>query len=153
MKRLDRKSDCAINYSLEEIGDPWSLLIVRDIVYHGKKTYGEFLASEERIGTSVLAHRLADLEKKDILAKKPHKADKRKEEYWLTEKGLSLIPLLFDLAEWGARHDPKTNADQGWIATAKTNKESVVRLTRKVVKAGGSVVSGKDNVIDTLALN
>jgi hypothetical protein len=57
-----RRSDCSINFALETVGDPWSLLIIRDIVYFGKKTYGEFLASEEGIATNVLADRLAHLE-------------------------------------------------------------------------------------------
>jgi len=91
MKRNDKKSDCAINFSLETFGDPWSLLIVRDIIYFGKRTYGEFLASDERIGTSVLARRLAALEKKGILTKTLNKTDKRKEEYRLTSKGLDRI--------------------------------------------------------------
>src|SRR5712675_826556 len=116
MKRLDRKSDCAINYSLEILGDPWSLLIVRDIVNFGKKTYGEFLASDERIGTSVLARKLASLEKNGIITKEPSKIDKRKEEYGLTAKWLDLIPILCELALWGASHDPHTGADMAKIA-------------------------------------
>lgn len=152
MKRVDKKSDCAINFSLESIGDPWSLLIVRDIVYYGKKTYGEFLASDERIGTSVLANRLAALEENGVLVKKPHKTDKRKEEYWLTEKGLDLIPILLDLAQWGAQHDPDTGADPKWTAAVTTNKDEVVQLTRKAVRSGGSAVVGENSVAGELGL-
>ena len=61
MKRTDRKSHCPVNSALEVVGDPWSLLVVRDIVFYGKHAFGEFLASEERITTSVLADRLARL--------------------------------------------------------------------------------------------
>lgn len=150
MKRLDRKSDCAINYSLENIGDPWSLLIVRDIVYYGKKTFSEFLDSSERIGTNTLSRRLAELEKKGILAKKIDGTDKRKETYSLTDKGLDLIPLLFDLAEWGAAHDAKTGASAKWTATLKRRKEEVIKRTRKTVQKGGSVVVGPDAVIKQL---
>jgi len=119
MKRLDRKSDCAINFSLENIGDPWSLLIVRDMVYFGKKTYGEFLASDERIGTSVLANRLAALESNGILTKEFVETDRRKTQYQLTEKGRGLIPILHDLALWGARYDPDTGANAKLILEAK----------------------------------
>lgn len=114
MKRVDRKSDCAINFSLENVGDPWTLLIVRDISNHGKKTYSEFLASDERIGTSVLARRLAAMEKSGILTKKSNRRDKRMLEYKLTQKGLDLIPVLNALTAWGATHDPKTGADPKW---------------------------------------
>jgi DNA-binding HxlR family transcriptional regulator len=114
MKRMDRKSDCAINFSLENFGDPWSLLIVRDIFYHGKRTYGEFLASDERIGTSVLARRLAALEKSGVLLRIPNEQDKRTIEYQLTQKGLHLIPVLEALTAWGATYDPDTSADPKW---------------------------------------
>src|SRR6058998_2774805 len=88
-----RRSDCPINFALETFGDPWSLLIIRDIVYFGKKTYGDFLASEEGMATNILASRLAHLEHQGILVKTPSPADKRKEEYVLSEKGLDLIPV------------------------------------------------------------
>jgi DNA-binding HxlR family transcriptional regulator len=140
MKRTDRKSDCAINFSLETFGDPWSLLIVRDILYYGNKTYGEFLASDERIGTSVLAYRLAVLEKKGILFKSLSKTDKRKEEYSLTEKGLDLIPLVLDLTEWGAAHDPRTGASRKWIAAIRADRKAVITRVRNIVGKGGSVV-------------
>lgn len=121
MKRTDRKSDCAINFSLENFGDPWTLLIVRDIVHHNKKTYGEFLASDERIGTSVLARRLAAMEKNGILVKEPNEHDKRISEYRLTQKGLDLIPVLDALTAWGATYDPNTGADPQWRLKRSTH--------------------------------
>jgi DNA-binding HxlR family transcriptional regulator len=140
MKRLDHKSDCAINYSLEAIGDPWSLLVIRDIVYYGKKTYGEFMASAEGIATAALARRLVDLENKGIIIKKRSIVDKRKEDYSLTEKGLDLIPILLDLAEWGAQHDPETGAfASDWTTRVKANKQKMALLTREIVNAGDSV--------------
>lgn len=143
MKRLDRKSDCAINYSLETIGDPWSLLVVRDIVYYGKKTYGEFLSADEGIATAALARRLAALESKGIIIKERSTVDKRKENYKLTEKGLDLIPILLDLAEWGAQHDPLTGATASdWTARVKADKQKMALLTRETVKSGGSVFDG-----------
>src|SRR3989442_6550548 len=103
-----RRSDCPINFALETFGDPWSLLIIRDIVYFGKKTYGEFLASEEGIATNILASRLAHLEHQSILVKQIFEKDKRKEEYVLTGKRLDLIPVLVDIANLSAQHDSRT---------------------------------------------
>src|SRR2546421_11585921 len=97
-----RRSDCPINFALETFGDPWSLLILRDIIYFGKKTYGEFLASEEGMATNILASRLVQLEQRGILMKKLSEKDKRKEEYVLTEKGLDLIPTLVEMANCSA---------------------------------------------------
>ncbi|MDB5238591.1 MAG: transcriptional regulator [Candidatus Kaiserbacteria bacterium] len=148
MKRTDRKSDCAINFALETFGDPWSLLIVRDIVYFGKNTYGEFLGSAERIGTSVLAHRLAVLEKKGILSKSLSKIDQRKEEYHLTAKGLDLIPLLLDLTEWGAAHDPRTGASRKWITAIRTDRNTVIKRTQDIVRKGGSVLGDFDRIVN-----
>jgi DNA-binding HxlR family transcriptional regulator len=139
MKRLDRKSDCAINYSLEIVGDPWSLLIIRDIVNFGKKTFGEFLASDERIGTSVLARKLAALEQHGVITKEPSKTDKRKEEYRVTAKGLDLIPVLCEFALWGATYDPHTGADMAKIEEYRSNRSRVVKRTRMLVQQSGLV--------------
>ena len=104
--KYQRRSGYPINFALETFGDPWSLLIIRDMVYFGKKTYSEFFASEEGIATNILTSRLAHLEQQGILVKKPQDTDERKEMYVLTEKGLDLIPVLVEMANWSAEHDP-----------------------------------------------
>ncbi len=147
MKRIDRKSDCAINFSLETFGDPWSLLIVRDIVFFGKKTYGEFLDSDERIGTSILARRLVTLEKNGILTKKTNINDKRKEEYELTEKGLDLVPILMDLTDWGAKYDPDTGASNKWVTAIRAKREAIVKRTIGIVRRGGSVMQNYFDIV------
>lgn len=145
-----RRSDCPINFALETFGDPWSLLIIRDIVYFGKKTYGEFLASEEGMATNILASRLARLEEQGILVKKPSEQDKRKEEYVLTEKGLDLIPVLAEMANWSAQYDPQTGAPPAWIALMKAQREHMLRRMRETVRSGGAVFTGKNSLISQL---
>src|SRR5207237_6921562 len=98
-----KRSDCPINFALETFGDPWSLLIIRDIVYFGKKTYGEFLASEEGMATNILASRLAHLEHQGIMVRQLFQKDMRKEEDILMEKGNDLIPVLVDMTNWRCR--------------------------------------------------
>lgn len=142
-----RRSDCPINFALETFGDPWSLLIIRDIVYFGKRTYGEFLASEEGMATNILASRLALLEQKGILVKQACDADKRKEEYRLTEAGLDLIPILAELANWSAEHDPQTGAPPSWIALMKAEREQMIERIRQTVRDGRSVFVGPDSLI------
>ncbi len=142
-----RRSDCPINFALETFGDPWSLLIIRDIVYFGKKTYGEFLESEERMATNILANRLARLEQQGILMKKTSLSDKRKEEYVLTEKGLDLIPVVVELANWSARHDPQTAAPAAWIALMETERETMIQRIRETVRSGGSVFAGENSLL------
>jgi DNA-binding HxlR family transcriptional regulator len=97
------RSNCPVNFGLETFGDKWSLLILRDMVFWGKKTYGEFLRSDEGIATNILAARLASLETEGIIEKSPHPDDKRKDLYSLTEKGLELIPLLVEIVAWSGK--------------------------------------------------
>ena len=150
-KKQGRRSDCPINFALETFGDSWSLLIIRDIVYFGKKSYGEFLASDEGMATNILASRLVHLEQQGILVKKPDERDKRKELYFLTEKGLDLIPILLEMAGWGAQHDPQTGAPQAWIAMVKADKEKIIKLIRETVQRGSSIFSGPNSVVRQLA--
>jgi DNA-binding HxlR family transcriptional regulator len=149
-KKQQRRSDCPISFALEMFGDRWSLLIIREIVYFGKKSYGEFLKTEEGIATNILASRLVQLEQKGILVKKPYETDKRKEIYSLTEKGLDLIPILLELASWGAQHDPQTGAPQEWIALVNADKEKMIRLIRETVQRGGSIFSEPNSVVNKI---
>jgi DNA-binding HxlR family transcriptional regulator len=150
VKRTDRKSRCAVNSALEVVGDPWSLLVVRDIVFYGKHTFGEFLASEERITTSVLADRLAMLVSSGILSKQRNPADKRRELYSLTDAGLALIPVLVELANWGVRYDPEVVENQLWTSKAATDRTGLYQLIQDTVVRGGSVYRGQDSVIEQL---
>jgi DNA-binding HxlR family transcriptional regulator len=143
MKKTGRRSDCPICFALEAFGDAWSLLIVRDIVFWGKKTYGDFLKSKEGIATNILAARLAFLEQKGILHKTPHPTDKRKDVYVLTEKGLDLVPVLLELVAWGAKHDPKADAlkKKEFVAEIHNHREETIDKIRHTVRHGGSVFS------------
>jgi DNA-binding HxlR family transcriptional regulator len=151
VKRADRKSHCPVNFALETVGDPWLLLVVRDIVFYGKHTFGEFLASEERITTSVLADRLATLVRTGVLAKERSTADRRKESYTLTGKGLALIPILVELASWGTNYEPAVVASPLWVDKVRTDREGLYRLIRDTVSAGGAVFRGENSVIEQLA--
>lgn len=151
VKRTDRKSHCPVNSALETVGDPWSLLVVRDVVFYGKHTFGEFLASEERITTSVLADRLATLVSTGILTKRRSETDQRKESYSLTDKGLALIPILVELANWGVAYDPDVVANPLWTDKVRADREGLYQLIRETVAAGRAVFRGEDSVVEQLA--
>lgn len=150
VRKQSRRSDCPINFALQTFGDSWSLLVIRDIVYFGKKTYGEFLASEEGIATSILANRLAWLEQNGILVKTPDAADRRKGIYSLTEKGLDLIPILLEIANWSAKHDPQSGAPSDWIALVNLDKDTITRIIRATVREGGSIFVGRNSVLNKI---
>lgn len=151
MKRMDRKSRCPVNSALETVGDRWSLLVVRDIVFYGKHTFGEYLASEERITTSVLADRLAALVNSGILTKQRSETDRRKECYSLTDKGLALIPILVELANWGVAYDSDVVANPLWTEKVRTDREGLYRIIRDTVAAGGAVFRGEHSVVEQIA--
>lgn len=139
-----------MNFALEAVGDAWSLLIVRDIAFYGKRTFGEFLTSEERITSSVLADRLAVLVGTGVLMKRPSEVDGRRTIYGLTDKGLTLIPLLVELACWGMTHGPGVRTDDLFLEVARTDRGELVGLVRDTVAAGGAVFRGEDSVIEQL---
>jgi DNA-binding HxlR family transcriptional regulator len=147
MKRANGKSHCPINFGLEIFGDPWSLLIVRDIVYFGKHTFKEFLASEEKIAPSVLSARLTQLEAAGVLVSSPDPADRRRVSYRLTEIGLRLIPILVEIAAWSARVDPETGAPLEWVDLVDSRKPEMIAMITETVRAGGSVFIGEDSVL------
>lgn len=124
------------------VGDAWSLLILRDIVYFGKKTYNEFLASDEGIARNILANRLVQLQAKGLLVKKPRPQDGRKEIYQLTEDGLELVPVLLELAEWGAKRVPQENLPQQWLQSVREQRGALIPRIQETVRGGGSIFGG-----------
>lgn len=104
------RSHCPVNYGLEAFGDRWALLILRDIIFRGKRTYSEFLKSEEGFATNILASRLEHLIETGILRRERYETDKRKDIYTLTEKGLDLIPVIFEMILWSSKYDSQSEA-------------------------------------------
>jgi DNA-binding HxlR family transcriptional regulator len=140
-KKEDLRSHCAVNYGVEIFGDRWSLLIIRDIVFAGKKTYGAFLKSEEGIATNVLASRLAFLEEQGILSKAPSLEDGRKDVYTLTEKGLDLIPIMLNIVLWSARYDAQSyvRGQKEFVARIARHPVEVSEEVKALVRNGGCI--------------
>jgi DNA-binding HxlR family transcriptional regulator len=102
--RSGRRSDCPISVALELLGDAWSLLVVRDLMFKGRKTYKEFLEGGEGIASNVLAARLKRLEANGIITSRPDPEDARRRLFILTELGISLAPVLIEVVIWSATH-------------------------------------------------
>jgi DNA-binding HxlR family transcriptional regulator len=117
---LKRRSGCPLNASVEMLGDRWSLLILRDMMLRGFRSYKEFLQSYERIATNILADRLRKLEACGIITAKPDPSDRRKLVYLLTAKGIDLAPVLTEMVLWAARHEHTEN--QALIRLMKKDK-------------------------------
>lgn len=127
--RTRRRSGCPLNASVEMLGDRWSLLIIRDMMLRGSRTYKEFLNSHERIATNILADRLRRLENYGILATERDPSDGRKLIYRLTPKGIDLAPVLTEMVLWAARHEETGN--QALVREMQNDKERLLATIRQ----------------------
>lgn len=103
-------SGCPVAHGLDTFGDRWTLLVLRDMILHGKRRYGELLEADEGIATNILADRLKHLEAEGVVTRVRDPENRRSYLYGLTEKGLSLIPVIFEIIKWSASYFPMNAA-------------------------------------------
>ena len=125
-----QRSGCPVSISLETFGDRWSLLIIRDLMVRGFRTFKQFQRSGEGISTNILADRLEKLEAAGIITAEVERTDRRRVNYRLTEKGIDLAPVLLELLIWGARHE-QTGVSCAVIAEMEKNREQVIAEARR----------------------
>lgn len=130
MKRRDRRSDCPISFALEAFGDTWSLLLMRDLLFTGKRTFGDLLRSEEGIATNVLAARLRALEEAGLIRAE---GEGRNVRYGPTAKGLDLLPVLLEMIAWSARHDARSAAPPAFVARIRKDRAALVTELREQI--------------------
>ena len=119
------RSGCPVSVSLDLMGDRWSLLIVRDMMVRGYRTFREFQNAGEGIATNILADRLQKLEDGGVLKREAAAEDGRSTHYRLTAKGIALAPVLLELLIWGAHHE-KTDAPCAAIDAMAQNRAAVI---------------------------
>lgn len=113
------RSHCPISFALDIVGDRWTLLILRDLLMNGKRSYGALLSSEEGIATNILADRLAWLEGHGIL-------EKRRQTYHVTAKGLDLLPVMLEMIAWSAKYDSHTAAPRPFVKRIARNRSELL---------------------------
>ena len=124
-----RRSGCPLNASVEMLGDRWSLLILRDMMLRGFRSYSQFLESYEGIATNILADRLKKLVAHGIITTQQDPEDGRKLNYVLTDKGIDLAPVLTEMVLWAARHEETEN--QALVRTMKKDKAQFLAAIRQ----------------------
>ncbi len=124
-----RRSGCPLNASVEMLGDRWSLLILRDMMLRGFRSYKQFLESYEGIATNILADRLRRLETYGIITTAPDPSDGRKRTYLLTPKGIDLAPVLTEMVLWAAAHEETEN--QALVRLMQKDKQQFIAEIRK----------------------
>lgn len=137
-----QRSRCPINLTLEAIGDAWSLLIVRDLIFRGAQTYKELLEGGEGIATNILADRLARLQACGILESERDPNDARRLQYTLTEKGLGLAPLLVEMILWGAEHG-ESDAPAEMLEVIRSDRKKFLKQVRAQSSAAGRMTRMK----------
>lgn len=125
-----RRSGCPVSLALEIFGDRWSLLIVRDVMVRGYRTFQEFLQSGEGIASNVLAERLKRLRAAGILTAERAEGDGRKICYQLTQKGIDLAPAVLEIFLWSAAYEP-TGAPSAVVENMAHNREQILREVRR----------------------
>ena len=146
------KSSCPISYSLDIFGDRWTLLVLRDLVLHGKTRFAEMQSSDEGIASNILADRLQRLECMGLIERLPDPDDRRQKVCNVTDKGLTLTPILLEIAAWGARNDPATGAPSGFADAFYADREAYYRdhrrLIAKLFEAGDSLPNSGDSLLN-----
>ena len=105
----EQRSGCPINLTLEVVGDKWSLLVIRDMIFGNRRHFRELLTrSEEGIASNILAYRLKRLVEQGIVSKADDPTHKQKSVYSLTDKGIALLPVLAQMSVWGRKYLPVT---------------------------------------------
>jgi DNA-binding HxlR family transcriptional regulator len=103
------RSGCPINLTLEVLGDRWSLIVIRDLMFGDRRYFRELLGhSEEGIASNILADRLKRLAAHGLITRADDPAHRQKARISLTEKAIQLVPLLAHMGAWGRRHLPVT---------------------------------------------
>jgi DNA-binding HxlR family transcriptional regulator len=148
MKLNEKRSDCPISSSLDIFGDRWSLLIVRDLMLHKTRTYGDFAKSEEKIATNILANRLQVLEDNGIIVKLPYPDNKVKGLYQLSQKGVDLVPALIEIALWGGKYVSNTEESSPFLKEVKKNKTKFLKnmMVKLPADDGATIISRKHTI-------
>jgi DNA-binding HxlR family transcriptional regulator len=128
-RKVKRRSECPLNASLEMLGDRWSLLIIRDMMLRGFRSYKEFLQCYEGIATNILGDRLHKLVANGIITSQPDPSDGRKLIYALTAKGIDLAPVLTEMVLWASEYEDTGN--QTLVRQMKADKRKFLAGVRK----------------------
>ena len=127
MKKDECRSCCPLAGALDILGDRWTLLVIRDMLFMGKHEYSEFMSGDEKIATNILADRLKGLVCLDIINFRSHPKHKTKKLYYATQKGKDLLPLLVEMIIWGGTHCPAPDMPRERVAKLRRDPKKFIR--------------------------
>ena len=124
---MPKRSDCPISFALDHMGDKWSLLILRDLLFFNKSSYSELKNSDEGMATNILSSRLEKLELDGLISKTVDEHDKRKKVYKLKSSGKATLPIILEMMIWSVEHDNNLAVPAKLIERAKTDRENLIK--------------------------
>jgi DNA-binding HxlR family transcriptional regulator len=130
------RSSCPVSCALDILGDKWTLLVLRDILFKRKRYFREFLTSPEKIASNILADRLRKLEAAGMILRRYDPSNGCKIAYSVTEKGIDLIPAILELLRWGAKHEVADSKHDQLIEQFDRNPEQVIAEIRLSLVVG-----------------
>ena len=125
------RCDCPITSALDILGDKWILVIIKQMLIQGMRTFKDFTESDEAIATNILSTKLKYLEQNGLIERTSHATNKKTKLYNLTDKGLSLTTIIVELAIWGDQNLREFNpimAQSEELELMKSNKEEFVKI-------------------------
>jgi DNA-binding HxlR family transcriptional regulator len=128
------RSHCPISYALDFVGDRWTLLVLRDLILARKRYFREFLDSQEKIATNILASRLKLLERAGFVTRAADPEHARRVVYAPTAKALDLLPAMLELVRWGAKYDTKSDAPAHILRGIARDRDGFVAEVRSLHK-------------------
>lgn len=126
MDSKKHQSGCLVAYGLDIFGDRWTLLIIRDMILYGKKTYSDFINADEKIATNILATRLKHLEDEGILTKSRDPDNRRSFIYTLTDKGLGLTSVVLEIVRWSSDYLPQNKDQKNLLRRINQDREGLI---------------------------
>ena len=124
-KKTKNWAGCPVRFGMSQFGDKWSFLVIRDLMFKGRKYYNEFLDAGEGISTNILANRLADLEANGLVNKRQDTIKRSKFVYSLTDKGIALMPMMLAMIDWSEKYDRQTEVPTAFIKELRENPEEL----------------------------
>ena len=125
------RSSCLIASALDLIGDKWSLLLIRDMLLHKKKTFKELVASEEGVATNLLSTRLKLLESLEVITKRKLPENKKENIYLLTDKGMDLAPIILEIVIWSDKYVRAYHPEMNVYNNPSSSKSQYIRNVQK----------------------
>lgn len=135
---------CPVRYAAGIFGDKWSFVLLRDVLLHGKRYYGEFLASKEGIATNVLANRLQKLEEAGMLSRHVDQQKKSRICYFPTAKSRALLPVFLGMMVWSTEYDEDTEAPQSFAPAFRDHPKETIAWYEAEIDRVNALVQRQD---------